>query len=370
MHNHPVIRAAAALGLIVRDDTDPSGQQLVIPARDRTGTDSALSMINTYRAVQLLSIGVAGLSIDVWRGKEMLPRPSLVRRPDITIRLRPFLKLTVSSLALSGNAYWRVRRNPAHAPINLSVLKPHNCTPQPDGTLAVAGETAPLRPDEYCHLGLLRIPGRPTALGPIQAAREELAGAIDVARYGARFFRTGDVPTGVLKSDQPLTKSEADRYKAAWKARSAHEVAVLGHGLSYDLLSPEDAQFIATRQFDTTAIARLFGVPAHLLLAAVEGKSMTYTNVSQADLSFVRWSLSDYFGEIEDALSSVLSGQQEARFNLDGVLRPDTVTRYEAHASGIRAGWLLRSEVRDIEGLPAIAGIDDQPPPATTEESA
>ncbi len=372
---NPIARAAAALGLIVRDDPAPPAAPITIPARDQIGPDSALSMIAVYRAVQLLELGVAGLSIDVWRGRQLLDRPSLIRKPDIDMRLRQWLKLNIGSLALRGNAYWRIKTNDQGVTANVKVLPPHKCSLRKDGTLSVAGEARPLRPDEFRHLGLLRIPGRLDALGPIQAAREELAGAREVSRYGAEFFNSGDVPTGLLTSDQPLTKAEADQAKAAWQAREKREVAVLGKGLSYSpvLLSPEDAQFIATRQFDTTAIARLFGVPAHLLLAVIEGKSMTYTNISQADLTFVRWSLGDYFGEIEDALSSVLPGQQEARFNLDGILRPDTASRYAAHQLGITAGFLLPSEARDIEGLPEIPGIDDRPrptQPAPVEDQA
>jgi hypothetical protein len=40
--------------------------------------------------------------------------------------------------------------------------------------------------------------------------------------------------------------------------------------------------------------------------------------------------------------------------------RPYLLTRYQAHESAIRAGWKLRSEVRDLEDLPPVAGIDDQ----------
>jgi phage portal protein BeeE len=42
-------------------------------------------------------------------------------------------------------------------------------------------------------------------------------------------------------------------------------------------------------------------------------------------------------------------------------VRTDLLTRYQAHESAIRAGWKLRSEVRELEDLPPIAGIDDQP---------
>lgn len=328
-----------------------------IPSRLESTPESALlSTINVYRAVSLLSLGAAQLTADVWRGDEKIPRPALVRRPDVNTRWRPWVKLNMASLALTGNAYWHITRNDRGEATNITVLDPHECEPDRDGTLHWGRRQAPLQPSEFRHLKLLSIPGQPKGLGPIQAARVELAGALKVNQYGAEFFSTGDVPSGILKSDQYLTPEQAAGYKVQWQERKARDVAVLGSGLDYKpiLLSPEDAQFIATRQFDTTAIARLFGIPARLFLAAVEGGSMTYANVQMDDLSFLRWTLSDYLGEIEDALSSTLPGIQEARFNYDGILRPDAPTRAQAHASAIQAGWMSVDEVREIEGLPPI----------------
>lgn len=352
-----------------------SAPPITIPRRsDQPMSDAMmLSTINVYRAVSILTTGAGQLTIDVWRGKELLERPALVRRPDVGVRARHWVKQNVASLALTGNAYWRVVRGPRNEVVSLPLLDPHECTPLPDGRLSVGSDKRPLREDEFVHLGLLPSISRHSkvALGPIQAARVELAGAVDVARYGASWFASGDVPSGVLKTDQFLSPQDAENYKQVWQSREAHEVAVLGAGLDYRpiLLSPEDAQFVAVRQFDTTAVARLFGIPARLFLAVVEGGSMSYANVSQDDLSFVRWTLSDYTGAIEDGLSSVLPGLQEARFNLDGLIRPDIETRYRAHESGVRAGWLLRSEVRDIEGLPPAEGIDLLPLPTQQQEA-
>lgn len=337
----------------------------LIPSRS-SGTpitdDSLLHTINVYRAVQLLAQGVSQLTIDVWRGTEQIPKPSIVRRPDIKLNsLSAFSKFTVTSMALTGNAYWLVKRNARNETSNLTVLNPHDCQPLEDGSLRVAGQTRPLDPTEFQHLGLLRIPGRLDALGPIQAARLELNGSVMVTRYGSEFFNTGDVPSGILKTDQILSPAAAKNYKVIWQERQAHEVAVLGQGLDYKptLLSPEDAQFLETRQFDTTAIARLFGIPAHMFLAVVEGTSLTYSNMAQADMSFVRWTLMDYLREMEEAFTAVLPSTQTARFNLDALIRPDTNTRYEAHKLGIDAGWLTIEEVRSIEGLPTKEGNAD-----------
>src|SRR5690625_6951542 len=128
--------------------------------------------------------------------------------------------------------------------------------------------------------------------------------------------------------------------------------AVLGNAVSYQpqMLSPQDAQFLESRQFSTTEIARLFGIPSHLMLAVVEGNSQTYMNVADADLTFVRWTLTQYLREIEEAFTVLLPRGQSARFNLDAVLRPSTKDRYSTHKIALEAGFLTVDEVRAIEG--------------------
>lgn len=354
----------------------PVSEPLAIPSRaELPVTDGTLlRTIAVYRAVQLLCLGVSQLTLDVWRGDDLIEKPSLAKRPDIKTRdLAMFLKRTTASLALTGNAYWRLTRNARNEVSNIETLNPHECWPLDNGELSISGLTRNLKPYEFQHLGLLWVPGELKALGPIQAARVELTGAVKTVTYGSEFHDSGDVPSGILKTDQVLSETQAAAYKAKWMTRAAHEVAVLGQGLNYSpiLLSPADAQFIETRQFDTTAIARLFGIPAHLFLAAVEGSSLTYSNLAQADLAFVRWSLAEYTREIQTAFSACLPNTQTARFNLDAVLRSDTKSRYEAHALGIQAGWLKKNEVRVMEGLKPIPGLDETKPvpaPAPTPE--
>jgi phage portal protein BeeE len=66
---------------------------------------------------------------------------------------------------------------------------------------------------------------------------------------------------------------------------------------------------------------------------------------------------------VERAVSRLLPSTQPAKFNAGGMVRATLADRYTAHESGIRAGWLLRSEVRELEDRPPIAGIDDRPEP-------
>lgn len=141
-------------------------------------------------------------------------------------------------------------------------------------------------------------------------------------------------------------------------AGAKNGVAVLGNGLSYQpmYLNPRDAQFIEVQAWNVQQVARLFGVPAQMLLASVDGNSMTYTNMEQEQMAFVRYTLSQYIVEIESAMSHLAARGTEVKINVDSLLRSDTLTRYQAHQIAIASGWMTIDEVRAIEDLPHQGG--------------
>lgn len=337
-----------------RDATPPTPPSVTPPPRSET-VFQPIRFGSIYRAVQILTTAVHQLGIDVWRsGKELTGTdiPFWLRVPNESAgwTRRNLMGYTATSLALHGNAYWKVNRDGRNEVQALTPLDPNMCALQENGSLSVGRQT--LARKNYHHLRLLHVPGMNEGLGPIQAARRELEGAFQTQQYGSSWYKDTDIPTGILSTDQALTAERAAEYKEVWN-KAGHEIRVLGSGLNYSpiALKPKDAQFIESRNFDTTAIARLFGIPPHLFLAAVEGTSMTYQNFSSADLNFMRWTVSSYTGVIEEALTTLATEQTTVRFNLDAVLRPDLKSRYEAHKLGIEAGFLTIEEVRQIEGL-------------------
>lgn len=370
--------SAAFAALTVRADEEtgqpPAQPPMTAPARRAAGrstvtTTEAFSLSMVYRAVQILKTSVKQLSLGTYRGDERISSPLFVRRPDAATTRSGFLEQTVVSLACAGNAYWRIRRflTGDGAPggvMSLEVLNPLGVIIHRTDTGKITSYEFPggptLKPDEVQHLRLLRVPGTPYGLGPIQAAQVELRGAIDLRDYSANWLEESGVPSGVLTSDQIITDDVARQTKERWNdTQGARKgVAVLGNGLSYETvyLSPADAQFLESRQFDVTQIARLFGVPSSLMLATVEGSTDTYQNVAQDWLGFVRFALMDYLIEIEDAFTELLPRGQEAKFNVEALLRSDTTTRYGAHRTALEAGFMTVNEVRGIENL---ARFDD-----------
>jgi HK97 family phage portal protein len=137
---------------------------------------------------------------------------------------------------------------------------------------------------------------------------------------------------------------------------------VLGSGARFQAVTipPEQAQFLETTRANVATIARYFGVQPELI-GGESGGSLTYANVEQRALDFLTFGLRPWLVRLETALSALLSSTTTVKFNAAALVRTDLLTRYQAHESAIRAGWKLRSEVRELEDLPPIAGIDDQP---------
>lgn len=359
----------------------PAG--ILPPARvsaARTVTpDRAMTLSTVYRAIQIHATAASQMSIGVFRNDEKLEKtPAIVARPDLDQSLSAFIEYCVVSLYTDGNAFWRKVRATTGATkagevVDLKPLNPREVVVNRDPitdkvTYLHKGKT--YQASDIVHLKFLRVPGHERGLGPIQAAQVEIRGALEARDYGSLWLSESSIPNGILSTDQPLGADDAQKYKNLWNGRNAdgsekenaeaglHDIKVLGAGLAYTplLLKPSEVQFLESQQFSTTQMARLLGVPASLLLAAVEGDSKTYSNVEQDWIAYIRFSLMRPLREIEEALTSLLPHTQVARFNIDALLRTDTKTRYEAHNIALRAGFATVNEIRALENMPPIEG--------------
>ncbi|XCB30290.1 phage portal protein [Arcanobacterium hippocoleae] len=359
-------RALEHLGLITRaETTEPvtsTSSEFVpkIPSRQDASRDyRALDAV--YRSLQILETSTRQLSIDVWRSGVQLTEsdiPLWLRRPSFLCNsFGQFTAETVSSLAQRGNAYWKIIRNPSGEIVTLDVLNPLRVgvMMNQNGYREYALDGRKLKASEIMHLRLTHVPGEPLGLSPLEACSGILSGALETQDYASQWTRKSGTPTGILTTDQTLSKAQAKEYKeqANRDLQYQNGIAVMGSGLTYKklLFTPAELQYLDSQKDAVTKIARMFGIPAKMLLAAVDGSSDTYSNVESENQQFARQTLMTYLSEIEDALTALAPRGQRVRFNLDGLLRADTKTRYEAHQIAINSGFLTVDEVRKIEGL-------------------
>lgn len=123
----------------------------------------------------------------------------------------------------------------------------------------------------------------------------------------------------------------------------------------------DDAQFLETRKFQIGEIARIFRVPPHMIQ---DLERATFSNIEHQGIDFVTHSLTPWLVRIEQSITRDLVGVIErqrifAEFMVDGFLRGDIQSRYQAYSIGRQWGWLSRNDIRRLENMNPIDGGDD-----------
>jgi HK97 family phage portal protein len=135
---------------------------------------------------------------------------------------------------------------------------------------------------------------------------------------------------------------------------NSHEPGFLLGGSTWqDVQVPNDhAQFLETRKFQTTEIARLFGVPGWIINDQEKSTSWG-SGMEQQFISFVVITLKPYMQRIEQRITRELIDPrvEKAEFKVEGLLRGDSKSRAAFYASGVTHGWLVPNDVRPLEGM-------------------
>lgn len=336
----------------------------------RTPAYDPLQLSTVFRGVQVLQTAITGLPIVEQRhGRDLLDVSPMVLQPDVSRSRRDFIADIVASLVLDGNAFTRIVRDWKGEIVTCEMLPPQYVTvtdesddpARPDLRFSYLGHV--YTADDIVHSKFLNVPGRLRGLGPISAAREEIDAAQLARDYKAKFFTDGSNLKGYLRTSENITQEAAQQAKASWKASGeAGDIKVVGKNLEYVPLSlkPADLQFLETQKFDTTQIARLLGIPASIMLAAVDGSNLTYSNIEQSWIEFADYTLAAYTGEIEEIFNRLLPRGRTAKFDWDSSQRANMSDRYTAYKTAIEAGFLTVDDVRRKEGLPALGKEEDQ----------
>ncbi len=345
---------------------------------------TAMQMTAVYSCVRILAETLAGLPLHVYKyndsgGKEKHLKHPLYRllhdEPNPEMTSFTFRETLMSHLLLWGNAYAQIIRNARGEVIALYPLMPNKMTVDRDknGRLFYLyqrsiDDTPTLGKDGLVYLDpsdVLHIPGLGfdglVGYSPIAMAKNAIGLAMATEEYGAKFFANGAAPGGVL--EHPGTIKDPQKVKDSWNAAyqgstNSHRVAVLEEGMKYQqiVIPPEQAQFLETRKFQINEIARIFRVPPHML-ADLEKSS--FSNIEQQSLEFVKYTLDPWVVRWEQNMfRSLLTASEKTtvfiKFNVDGLLRGDYVSRMSGYATARQNGWMSANDIRELENLDRI----------------
>jgi HK97 family phage portal protein len=368
------------------DYADPALQRLYgdtgrTSAGEPVSVERAVGLTAVWACVNLIAGSIASMPLVLYKrsddGRDRYTDHPLYdvlhTRPNPVQSVVAFWEAMVTALLLRGNAYALITRdddarvralwyvNPDR--VHVEVLK----TGRLRYTVATGGQTQTV-PDT----GMLHVPGPMsddgyTGRSVIATFRETLGLGLALERYGAEFFSNAATPRGVLQAKGRLSAAAQDHIRETFTENHAsrgrrHRTMILEEGLEYKpiALPHDEAQFIESRQFGVEEVARIFGVPPHMVGARITGgSSLTYSNVEMESLRLLKHTLGPWLTRIESAVNFACVPPLERRqmyveYLPDALLAADTKGRYEAYEIALRNRILTVDEVRRKENLPAL----------------
>jgi HK97 family phage portal protein len=328
--------------------------------------------------VRIIAEDVGTLPLHVKRNGQGNSRELVVGHPVARVlrRPNPFMsgvdlrRAMIASLELTGNAYARItERDRRGYPTRIDFLKPDSVQPIKGNDdlfyiLADSGEVLPSR--DILHFKGYAPEGI-EGKSPITLQRETIENGRNATLYSRNLFKNDLKSTGVFTTDGTLSKDSFERLRSqlakAWKrAGSTAEPLVLEQGMKVSTINitPEDAQFVATKLQNIDEVAAIFRVPPHKVGDWTRG---TYSNNTQANLEYCTDCIRPLLVIIEEELNRKLfleSEQDELYIDItfEGLLRTDTKTRFDNYRTGFNMGVYSPNEIRAFEDLPPYEGGD------------
>ncbi|WP_201319150.1 phage portal protein [Paenibacillus sp. EPM92] len=360
-------------------------QDLFIGRQTHTGIplseDRALTFTAVYACVHIIAQTIATLPLNVYRtlptgGKARAPDHSLhrvlhsVANPEMTSF--SFRETLQGHLGLWGNAYAEKQFNGYGEVVALWPLRPDRTRPfrDPDTkelkyqTTFSNGETVTLPFKNVLHIPGFGFDGL-VGYNPIDIAAQSISLGLAAEEFGARFFGNGAVVSGVLEHPgtlgEPGRKNVRQSFNEMHQGLSnAHRLMILEEGMKYQQIGipPQTAQFLETRKFQITDIARFYHIPPHMI---ADLERSTNNNIEQQSLDFVKNTMLPWFTRWEQSMDMRLLNDTEqgrlfTKFMVNGLLRGDIKSRYEAYHIAKLDGWMNTDDIRELEDMNPIGG--------------
>jgi HK97 family phage portal protein len=337
--------------------------------------------------LRLISENIATLPIDTFTRaggvrKPYRPRPDYLNFGQPGLSRIDYFSQVMLSLLTDGNAYIVTIRGPDGAVVGLIVLDPTMVSvSRVRGQIEyrINGRTEPLNPVyDIMHIKGMCLPGALTGLSPIAYAAETVGVGLNAQRYGSSFFENGALSSAVIQSPGKFSKEAGARFRETWNAEhqgvgNANKIGVLTEGATLNKVSitPDEAQFLQTRQFSVPDVCRVYGVPPHLVADASNSTSWG-SGLAEQNSAFGQFSLRGWTERVEEGHDRLLTtdGLPDVfmKFNMDAVLRASFKERMEGYQIAIDAEVMVPNEARKQEDWAPVPW-GDVPPPTVRREA-
>jgi HK97 family phage portal protein len=345
--------------------------------------ENSTSIGAVYAAVKLYADTVAALPWDTYiridgTRRPYRPRPRWIDTPipnNPNFTSFDFKHRVVTSLLLDGNVFVLFLRARGGDVVETRVLDPQKVEiktgdqGQPLYHVRTTEGVTILTTDDIVHMTLFAQGGNEThrGLSPIEHHKVTLGLASASQLFSAKFYENNASVGGIVKVPGELTTDQADALRNGFSRRNggvknAFKVAVLTGGADFQQLGAKvsDLQLVETLHYSVESIARLYGVPLHLL--QVPGGNTSYASVELIGIEWLRLGLGPLIARLEAGFQRLVPGSEQTflKFTLDGLLRATTQERYNAYSTALNNGFLSINEVRALEDRSPIGAAGDE----------
>ena len=370
---------------LVKRGEKPNSERVYIPPKQAgvyVSEDTALTHSAVWAAVRLISETTAALPWRVHRrterGNELLDGSDL----DYILHVQAnpeqsafsFRETALSHALLWGNGYAEIETNNRGEAWNLWNLPPDKITPDraADGSLwYVMNGQAAIPASRMFHLKGLGFDGL-TGYSVIHHAARTVGLGLALDTMASATFANGGAPGVIIHEKEGSkglspegVKNLIDTYQKRFGGpNNTGKVMYLDGGKTLEKIElPLQAmQFLESRKFQVSEIARWFRVPPHKL---ADLERATFSNIEHQSLEFVTDTLVPWISRLETEAQVKLVGRNNrmgrvyTKINVAGLLRGDIQSRYSAYGIGRDKGWLSANDIRALEDMNPVAGGDE-----------
>ena len=358
-------------------DSNPALLNSIMPSSSGivVNEDVAMTYSAYYACVKVISETIATLPLHIYRrldddGKERAQRHPLYfvlhDEPNPEMTSFQFRETMMQHLLTWGNSYSSIVRSAPTKIDQLWPLRPDRMKVQTDDKgrrqyiyQLPGGEKRVLNPLDVLHI----MGGSSTGLtgqSPVGQMRDAIALGISTEDFGNEFYKNGLALSGVFihpnKLSDPAKKNiteSINKYKTGLGNR--HRWMVMQEGMDFKQIGvpPENAQFLETRKFQLEEMCRIHRLQLHKVQHL---EHATFSNIEHQAIEFTVDTVQPWSKRIESELKRQLFSDGDKQnyfieFLLDGLLRGDIKTRYEAHSIGIQNGWMTINDARKMERM-------------------
>lgn len=355
------------------------GAPATIPNLPTPSIGESFALPAVFACIRVLSETVAGLPLITYRerndgGRERATTHPLYRllhrQPNPEMTPFEFEEMMTGHCAAWGNAYAQIISDNRGRVVELWPLRPDRMTVErKNGALIYTytqtnGAQTKFARWQIHHRRAMVADGL-VGMSPLQTTMLAVSLGMATEEFGARFFAQGARPSFVLSHPGQLKDQAFKRLRDDWNsgtASEAHKVRIIEEGMKVEQIGipPEEAQFLQTRTFQAQEIARIFRMPPHKIGLL---ENATFSNIEHQAIEFVTDTIRPWLVRFEQAMYRDLMSEQDQQnlyveYLVDGLLRGDTETRYQAYAMARQWGWLSVNDIRRLENLPPVDGGD------------